>query len=176
MINAAHIFCLTCGSTRSWRNGDAQCFQLSNIADPFSDFFPFRKAPKPYLVSENCQYSLSLSLSLSLCVCSVSGFLCRLTSWKRELVSEPNLAGSRFSHYFIFIPLSDNRNQLNISMKTIYWEFSCIKIQYVGTEREKKCILINNKYILHVQKKSCPVLQKCKQVCVSKLFSAKKEK
>ncbi len=30
-------------------------------------------------------------------------------------------------------------------------------------------------YILHVQTKSCPVLQKCKQVCVSKLLSAKKE-
>ncbi len=30
-------------------------------------------------------------------------------------------------------------------------------------------------YILHVQKKS-PVLKKCKQVCVSKLLSAKKEK
>ncbi len=31
-------------------------------------------------------------------------------------------------------------------------------------------------YILHVQKKSCPVVQKCKQVCVSKLLSAKKER
>ncbi len=33
--------------TRSWRNGDAQCCQLSNIADPFSDVFPFKIAPKP---------------------------------------------------------------------------------------------------------------------------------
>ncbi len=34
----------------------------------------------------------------------------------------------------------------------------------------------NNKiYILPVQK-SCPVMQKCKQACVSKLLSAKKEK
>ncbi len=41
------IFCLTRGPTRSWSNGDAQCCQLSNIADPFSDFFPFKKAPKP---------------------------------------------------------------------------------------------------------------------------------
>ncbi len=40
----------------------------------------------------------------------LSGFLCRLTSWKRELVSEPSLTGSRFSQYFIFIPLSDNRH------------------------------------------------------------------
>ncbi len=51
-INAARIFCLTRGPTRSWRNGDAQCCQLSNIADPFSNF-PFKKALKPYLVSEN---------------------------------------------------------------------------------------------------------------------------
>ncbi len=52
-INAAHIFCLTHGPTRSWKNGDAQCCQLSNIADPFSNLFPFKKTPKPYLVSEN---------------------------------------------------------------------------------------------------------------------------
>ncbi len=31
-------------------------------------------------------------------------------------------------------------------------------------------------HILQVQKKSYPVLQKCKQGCVSKLLSAKKEK
>ncbi len=95
-----HVFCLTRGPTHSWRNGDAQCCQLSNTADPFSDLFPFKKAPKPYLVSENRRYccvsnrsccpsahtplsrSLSvrqlgsarthLSLALSLCICSVS--------------------------------------------------------------------------------------------------------
>ncbi len=84
------IFCLTHGPTRSWRNGDAQWCQLSNIADPFSDFFPFKKAPKSYLVSENRWYCRTsarscfpsarahthththISLSLSLCVCSVS--------------------------------------------------------------------------------------------------------
>ncbi len=58
MINAACILCLTCGPTHSWRNGDAQCCQLSNIADP-----------KPYLVSENrrscCPSPCALSLSLS---------------------------------------------------------------------------------------------------------------
>ncbi len=70
-INAECIFCLTCGPTRSWRNGETQC-QLSNIADPFGDFFPFKKAPKPYLVSENIRYcrtrsccpSMRTSLSL----------------------------------------------------------------------------------------------------------------
>ncbi len=73
------IFCLTRGPTRSWRNGDAQCCQVSNIADPFSDFFPFKKAPKSYLVSENrctsarsCFPSAHTHISLSLCVCSVS--------------------------------------------------------------------------------------------------------
>ncbi len=29
--------------------------------------------------------------------------------------------------------------------------------------------------MLHVQKKNCPVVRKCKQVCVSKLLNAKKE-
>ncbi len=81
-INAARIFCLTRGSTHSWRNGDAQCCQLSNSADPFSDFFPFKKPSKPNLVSENLRYGRArscspsarthLSLSLPLCVCSVS--------------------------------------------------------------------------------------------------------
>ncbi len=37
-INAliARIFCLTRGPTHSWGNGDAQCYQLGNIKDPFS--------------------------------------------------------------------------------------------------------------------------------------------
>ncbi len=46
-------------ANRSWRNGDAQCCQLSNIADPFSNFFPFKKVSKPYLVSENRPVLLS---------------------------------------------------------------------------------------------------------------------
>ncbi len=73
-----HIFCLTRGRTRSWRNGNAKCCQLNNIADTFSDFFSLKKAPKLYLVSENRRYSrarscfpsththTSLSLSLHL--------------------------------------------------------------------------------------------------------------
>ncbi len=51
-----HVFCLTRGPTRSWRNGDAQCCQLNNISDPFSNFFSFKKVPEPYIVSENCRY------------------------------------------------------------------------------------------------------------------------
>ncbi len=50
------IFYLTHGQTRSWRNGDAQCCQLSNIADTFSDFFPFTKVPKPNSVSDKRRY------------------------------------------------------------------------------------------------------------------------
>ncbi len=34
---------------RSWRNGDGQCCQLSNIADPFRRSFSLKKAPKPSL-------------------------------------------------------------------------------------------------------------------------------
>ncbi len=56
-----------------------------------------------------------LSLSYVYLISSDDGaiimiFLCRLTSWKGELVMYSSLNGSRFSHYFIFIPLSDNRN------------------------------------------------------------------
>ncbi len=89
---------MTHGTTRSWRNGDAQCCQLSNIADPLVTFFPSKKCPnrtffpqiKKKSVSEDCRYcrvstrsccplpahahttlSLYLSVSLSLCVSSV---------------------------------------------------------------------------------------------------------
>ncbi len=56
-----------------------------------------------------------LSLSYVYLISSDDGaiiriFLCRLTSWKGELVMYSSLNGSRFSHYFVFIPLSDNRN------------------------------------------------------------------
>ncbi len=55
-----------------------------------------------------------------------------------------SLNGSRFSHYFIFIPLSDNRNNKIYQWKQFYWEFSFIKIQYVGKYRETN-VIINNK-------------------------------
>ncbi len=56
-----------------------------------------------------------LSLSYVYLISSDDGaiimiFLCRLTSWKGELVMYSSLNGSCLSHYFIFIPLSDNRN------------------------------------------------------------------
>ncbi len=35
-----------------------------------------------------------------------------------------------FSHYFIFIPLTDKRNSKIYKVKQFYWEFGCIKIQY----------------------------------------------
>ncbi len=40
--------------------------------------------------------------------------------------------GLRFSHFFIFIPLSDNRNRKIYQWKPFYSEFSRIKIQYVA--------------------------------------------
>ncbi len=85
-INAAHVFCLTRGPNRSWRNGDAQGCQLSNIADPFGGIFPFKKSPKALfslwespvlpreqevLLSQHAHTSLSLSLSL----CASAQFL-----------------------------------------------------------------------------------------------------
>ncbi len=140
-INAACIFCLIRGLAHSWRNGEAQCCQLNNFADPFSNFFPFKKASKPNLVSETLRYccmsarscfpSAREHNSLSLCASALfserrrgaalsvkhryyvaslilhasiaeitaqlgvfdlhqttawlSGFLCRLTSWKGKL-------------------------------------------------------------------------------------------
>ncbi len=77
-INAARTCCLTCGPTRSWRNGDAQCCQLSNIADPFSEFFSLKKK-HPNLISflrptgtaaraRGLALPPPLSLSLSVCV------------------------------------------------------------------------------------------------------------
>ncbi len=82
-INAACIFCLTCGPTHGWRNGDAQCCQLSNIADPFSDFFfPKKSAQTLFSLRESPvlphEHEVLLSqhahtpLSLSSSVCSVS--------------------------------------------------------------------------------------------------------
>ncbi len=75
-----------------------------------------------------------LSLSYVYLISSDDGaiiriFLCRLTSWKGELVMYSSLNGSRFSHYFIFIPLSDNRNSKIYQWKQFYWEYSFIKIQ-----------------------------------------------
>ncbi len=90
-----------------------------------------------------------LSLSYVYLISSDDGaiirtFLCRLTSWKGELVMYSSLNRSRFSHYFIFIPLSDNRNSKIYQWKQFYWEYSFIKIQYVGTERQTN-VIINNK-------------------------------
>ncbi len=59
-----------------------------------------------------------------------------------------------------------------LSVCVFYWEFSYIKIQYVGTERETNVIII----VHFAFSEELPCVQKCKQVCVSKLLSAKKEK
>ncbi len=69
-----------------------------------------------------------------------SEFLCRLHLGRESWLC---LNGSRFSHYFIFIPLSDNRNSKIYQWKQ-FWEFSLIKMQYVGTERQTN-VIINNK-------------------------------
>ncbi len=70
------------------------CYQISNIVDPFSDYFPSKKALKPYLVSENAgllrerevllsPLSLSLSPSLSLSRSSLSLSLCASDMFSR---------------------------------------------------------------------------------------------
>ncbi len=81
VINAAPIFSLTRGPTRSWRNGDAQICQLSNIADPFSDTFPLKKSAQTLfslrespVLTQECEVMLSqhahTPLSLSPCLLS----------------------------------------------------------------------------------------------------------
>ncbi len=167
-INAARIFCLTHGPSRSWRNGDAQSCQLSSIADPFSYFFPFEIVPKPFhfwkspvllherqvLLSQRRHTILSLSLcgsalfserrrEVALSVkhryyvaslilhASIAEIRAQLLSLSYVyLISSDggsvvrifvqinilegswlcSLNGSRFNHYFILIPLSDNRS------------------------------------------------------------------
>ncbi len=187
--------------------------QLSNIADPFSDLFPFKKAPKPsfweslvlphereVLLSQrthtplsqsfcvcsvqraHTSLSLSLFLSLSLrllsarqreeqrfnsvkhryyfaslilhaSIAEITAQLLTLCIWFHQTAVRLSgffvqinilegswlcsLNGSRFSHYFIFFPLSDNRNS---KIYQFYWEFSFIKIQYVGKDRETNVI------------------------------------
>ncbi len=168
-----------------WRNGYAQCCQLSNIADPFSDFFSLQKSTQTLFSfweslvlpheREVLRHSAHTTFPLSLCVSSVQrahtslslslGASARFSAWQLRcstlsqtryyvasvilhasiaeitaqllplcyvyLISSDNgsiirifvqinilegragffsLNGSRFSHYLIFIPLSDNRN------------------------------------------------------------------
>ncbi len=61
------------------------------------------------------------------------------------------------------------------TVKYINEEFSCIKIQYVGTKRQTH-VIINSKCTFCMFRSELPCVQKCKQVCVSKLLRAKKEK
>ncbi len=56
-INAARIFFLTRGPTHSWRNGDARCCQLSNIADPLVTF-SLQKSTQTWLFSPSEKQSL----------------------------------------------------------------------------------------------------------------------
>ncbi len=66
MINSS----LSRGPTLSWRNGDAQCCQLSNIADPFSAQTSFWESlvlprERKVFLSQRAHTPLSLSLSAS---------------------------------------------------------------------------------------------------------------
>ncbi len=90
-----------------------------------------------------------LSLSYVYLILSVDGAIIRIFFVQINILEGRAglcLNGSRFSHYFIFIPLSDNRNSKIYQWKQFYWEFSCIKIQYVGKDRETN-VIINNKCI-----------------------------
>ncbi len=58
-------------------------------------------------------------------------FLCRLLGKESWLWI---LKGTCFSHYFIFILLTDNINSQIYKVKQFYWEFGCIKIQYEHRE------------------------------------------
>ncbi len=64
------------------------------------------------------------------------------------------LNGSRFSHYFISILLSDNRNSqtYNMIMKTVLMRIELHQNTVCGTERQIN-VIINVAFILHVQKK-----------------------
>ncbi len=82
----------------------------------------------------------------------------------------------------MFIPLSDNRtskiykNENSIIENLAASKYVCV--QYVCTERETNAIIndIGFVYFACSEVVSFLVLQKSKQVCVSKLLSAKKEK
>ncbi len=178
--------------------------RVANLAT----FFPSKKAPKPYLVSENrwyCRASArscfpSARIHLSLCASAQflfserrkhryyvasSNFTCKY-SWNHstaivfilcvfdfirrrldyQIFVQINilegraflcsLNGLRFNHYFIFIPLSDNRKSKIYQWKQFYWEFSCIKIQYVGTERETNLIINVHICIFRRSELPCP--------------------
>ncbi len=76
-------------------------------------------------------------------------FLCRLASWKGELVI---LKGTCFSHYFIFILLTDNINSQIYKVKQFYWEFGCIKIQYEHREtiRQNRTVIFFFTLLCHL--------------------------
>ncbi len=70
--NIARIFCLTHGLTCSWRNGDAQCCQLSNITDPFSNFFSLQKSAQTLFSFASAKSFFSSACThVALCVWSV---------------------------------------------------------------------------------------------------------
>ncbi len=159
------FFCLTHGPTVV---GEMEMHSVANLATlqtPLETFFPSKK--RPNLVSVNRWYCRASARS-----CSPSA-LTHTPSLGREswLCS---LNGSRFSHYFIFIPLSDNRNNNIYQWKQFYWEFSFIKIQYVGTERETN-VIINNKCTFCIFRRRAALCAKCKQVCVSKCSVQERE-
>ncbi len=77
-----------------------------------------------------------------------------------------------FSRCFIQSDLQCIQAMHFLSVCVFYREFSFIKIQYVGTERETN-VIINVHFAC--SEEELPCVQKCKQVGVSKLLSAKKE-
>ncbi len=94
-------------------------YQLSNsAADPFSNFFPLKKAPKPYLVSENRLYCRARScfprrathLCLSICLLSFCSH-----AHSRTHISSPSLSLSSLSTLSPLFSLS-SRSSLSLSL------------------------------------------------------------
>ncbi len=80
--------------------------------------------------------------------------------------------GSCFSHHFIFIPLYDNRKSKIYIIENSFIENLQYQNTVCGTERQTNVINKNVDFLCS-EEVSCPVVWKCKQVCVSKLLSAR---
>ncbi len=104
--------------------------RFSDFSDPHSDFF---------------LYFMCIWFHQTTAIIK-SRFLLRLTSWESWICI---LNVSCFSHYFIFIPLSGNRNSKIYKWKQFYWEFGCIKLHSGDNGRHGIC-QINETFLVLV--------------------------
>ncbi len=164
---------------------EMQCCQLSNIADPFSDFFPFKKAPKPSFWESPvllCASARSCSparahTSLSLCLLSFYSAIGReeqrFNSVKHRFYVASLILHASIAEILCRLHLGRESFLCSLVLMgrvsvTISYSFRCLTTETVKYTNENRFIenLASSKYSMWVERETNVIINNKCTFCI----------